>query len=85
MWDMATKWNINQSSHPNGYLCNFVFRYKRRRKGRPSGWILACFRGELSKVVSVFDKSKKIYSGSKLEKIPWVVKVTLILPVYAIA
>ena len=29
--------NINKLKHPNGYLCNFVFRNKRRKKGRPSG------------------------------------------------
>ena len=29
--------NINNLRHPNEYLCNFVFRNKRRKKGRPSG------------------------------------------------
>ena len=28
--------NINNLRHPNEYLCNFVFRNKRRKKGRPS-------------------------------------------------
>ena len=51
------KENINNLSYPNGYLCNFVFRNKRRKKGRPSGKNLVYFRSELNKVVSVFDKS----------------------------
>ena len=29
--------NINNLSHPNEYLCNFVFRNKRRKNGYPSG------------------------------------------------
>ena len=29
--------NINNLMHLSGYLCNFVFRNKRRKKGRPSG------------------------------------------------
>ena len=28
--------NINNFRHPNGYLCNFVFTNKRRKKGHPS-------------------------------------------------
>ena len=30
------KENINNLRHPNGHLCNFVFRNKRREKDRPS-------------------------------------------------
>ena len=58
--------------HPrysNGYLRNFVFRNKRRKKGSPS-CVLVYFRNELNKAVSVFDKSNEIYSRSKLGKIP---------------
>ena len=49
----------NNLRHPNGYLCNFVFRNKRRKKGRPSGGFLVYLRNELHKVVSVFDKSNE--------------------------
>ena len=28
--------SINNLNHPNGYLRNFVFKNKRRKKGRPS-------------------------------------------------
>ena len=33
--------NINNLRHPNGYLCKFVFSHKKRKKGRPSGGVLA--------------------------------------------
>ena len=49
----------NNLRHPNGYLCNFVFRNKRRKKGRPFGGVLVYFRNELNKVVSVFDKANE--------------------------
>ena len=49
--------NINNLRHPNGYLCNFAFKNKKRKKGRPSGGVLVYFRNEVNKVVSVFDKS----------------------------
>ena len=54
--------------HSNGYLRNFAFRNKRRKKGSPS-CVLVYFRNELNKAVSVFDKSNEIYSRSKLGKI----------------
>lgn len=40
------KENINDLSHPNGYLRNFVFENKRRKKGRPSVGILVYFLSE---------------------------------------
>ena len=65
--------NINNLKHPNGYLCKFAFRYKRRKKGRPSWgggrWgVLVCFRNELNKVVSVFDKSNENILWIKIGK-----------------
>ena len=33
--------NINNLRHPNGYLCKFVFSHKKRKKGHPSGGVLA--------------------------------------------
>ena len=44
------KENIDNLSHPNGYLCNFVLRNKMRKEGHPSGRILVYFHSELSKV-----------------------------------
>ena len=65
--------NIINVSYPNGYLCNFVFRSKRRKKGRPSwgwGWVgvLVYFRSEFNKVVSVFDKSNESILWIKIGK-----------------
>ena len=53
--------NINNLRHPNGCLCNFVFRNKSRKKGGPwkGGGGLVYFRNKLKKVVSVFDKSNE--------------------------
>ena len=82
--------NINNLSHPNGYLCNFVFRNKRRKKGCRSGrWggrgVLVYFHSELNKVVSVFDKSNENILWIKIGKNSLNNKVTLILSVYIIA
>ena len=35
--------NINNLSHPNGFLCNFVFRNKRRKKVIHQGEVLVYF------------------------------------------
>ena len=51
--------NITNLKHPNGYLCNFIFRNKRRKKGLPFGGVLVYFRNELNKVVSVFNKANE--------------------------
>ena len=53
------KENINNLSHSDGYLCNFVFKNKRRKKGRPLGKILVYLRSEFNNVVFVFDKSNE--------------------------
>ena len=53
------KENINNLSHPNGYLCNFLFGNKRRKKSHPSGGTLVYFHSELKKEVSIFDKSNE--------------------------
>ena len=78
--------NINNLRHPNGYLCNFAFKNKRRKKGRPSGGVLVYFRNELNKVVSVFDKSNENILWIKTGKNSVNNKSnTYILPVYIIA
>ena len=60
--------NINNLRHPNEYLCNFVFRNKRRKKGRPSQGVLVYFSNELNKVVSVFDESNENLLWIKIGK-----------------
>ena len=60
--------NINNLRHPNEYLCNFVFRNKRRKKGRPSQGVLVYFCNELNKVVSVFDESNENLLWIKIGK-----------------
>ena len=44
------KESIDNLSHANGYLCNFVLKNKMRKEGHLSGRILVYFRSELSKV-----------------------------------
>ena len=61
--------NINNLRYSNGYLWNFVFRNKRRKR-RLSIWgeSLVYFRNELNKVVSVFDKSNENILWIKIGK-----------------
>ena len=62
------KENINNLSHSDGYLCNFVFKNKRRKKGRPLGKILVYLRSEINNVVFVFDKSNENILSIKIGK-----------------
>ena len=62
--------NMYNLNHPNGYLRNFVFRNKRRKKGRLSGGILVYCRSALNKVLSVFDKSNENILWIKIGKNP---------------
>ena len=62
------KENINNLSHSDGYLCNFVFKNKRRKKGRPLGKILVYLRSEFNNVVFVFDKSNENILSIKIGK-----------------
>ena len=80
--------NINNLRHPNGYLYKFVFKIKGEKKAvhEEGEWVgIVYFRNELNKAVSVFDKWNENIIWIKLGKIPWIIKVTLILPVYIIS
>ena len=49
-------------------MCNFVFKNKRRKKGRPLGKILVYLRSEFNNVVFVFDKSNENILSIKIGK-----------------
>ena len=60
--------SFDKICHPEGYLCDYIFRKHKKKKGRPSGGVMVYYKKELKNFISVYDKSAENILWLKIRK-----------------